>query len=426
MRVWVIKDGELLPCQREARPMRTGMLANCLSERGHEVTWWASTFSHQRKSLLWDRDIAVRQTSGLTLQLLFAGSYASNVSVARIVHHRRLARRFSFRAEQGPRPDAIVCAYPPIDLALAVARYAKRHHVPLIVDVRDQWPDTFSTVAPWVVRPFIGIYARWLRRTTREVFCSADSLVAMSRGCLQWAARTAGRSDEQNLRVFYIGCPSVRPLQVRNCEFEAEIRQRALGKTVFLYLGTFGQSYDLGILCDCARELQSLGRDDVLFILAGDGPKHAEIQKRAQPLRNLWLTGWADSDKAAALIAASHVGIVPIHPGSPLALPGSFPNKPFQYLSGGLPILSSVTGEMAELIRDNRIGLLYDAGNLHSLVAAVTRLTSAPDTEDLKTRAMKIFEDQFEEGTIYYRYAEFVEKLAVSGGSSVSLPVLSS
>jgi glycosyltransferase involved in cell wall biosynthesis len=103
-----------------------------------------------------------------------------------------------------------------------------------------------------------------------------------------------------------------------------------------------------------------------------------------------------------------------------LALPGSFPNKPFQYLSAGLAILSSVTGEMAALIRDNRIGVLYDGGNLQSLVAAITRLTSGPDLNEMKTRAVRIFEDQFEEQAIYRRYAEFVEELALSGTSSTS------
>ena len=56
MVVWVLKDGEILPIQEYGRRMRTWLLADALLSRGHRVTWWASTFSHQRKALLFDRD----------------------------------------------------------------------------------------------------------------------------------------------------------------------------------------------------------------------------------------------------------------------------------------------------------------------------------------------------------------------------------
>ena len=56
MNVWLIKDGENLPIQPDARRMRTWMLADELVRQGHQVTWWSSTHSHQRKQLLFDRD----------------------------------------------------------------------------------------------------------------------------------------------------------------------------------------------------------------------------------------------------------------------------------------------------------------------------------------------------------------------------------
>ena len=52
MDIWVIKDGEPLPIEPDARVLRTGLLAAELVRRGHTVTWWTSTFAHHRKVLL--------------------------------------------------------------------------------------------------------------------------------------------------------------------------------------------------------------------------------------------------------------------------------------------------------------------------------------------------------------------------------------
>src|SRR5215210_1147841 len=131
MNIWVIKDGEVLPLDPGASRMRTGMLACELGRRGHAVTWWASTFAHQTKERLFDRDTVVRVEPRLELRLLDGGEYHRNVSLSRILHHRVVGRGFATAARTLPRPDAIVAALPTIDLACAASDYARQFNVPL-------------------------------------------------------------------------------------------------------------------------------------------------------------------------------------------------------------------------------------------------------------------------------------------------------
>ena len=50
MRAWLLTVGEPLPCDGpNERLHRTGLLAEALHSRGHEVLWWSSTFDHARK-----------------------------------------------------------------------------------------------------------------------------------------------------------------------------------------------------------------------------------------------------------------------------------------------------------------------------------------------------------------------------------------
>ena len=53
LKVWLIKESEALPLGT-GRLMRTGSLAEYLSRKGHDVTWWASTFIHKEKRYFCD------------------------------------------------------------------------------------------------------------------------------------------------------------------------------------------------------------------------------------------------------------------------------------------------------------------------------------------------------------------------------------
>ena len=48
----LIQPGEPLPIEGPTRPWRTGLLAEELTRRGHEVLWWSSAFSHARKRFI--------------------------------------------------------------------------------------------------------------------------------------------------------------------------------------------------------------------------------------------------------------------------------------------------------------------------------------------------------------------------------------
>lgn len=110
MKVWLLKDGETLPIQPDARRMRTWMLAEELVRQGHDVTWWASTHSHQRKTLLCDGEREFEIAPRFRLRLLPAGAYRDNRSVSRLLHHSRLAAGFRRRAADLPPPDVVVSA----------------------------------------------------------------------------------------------------------------------------------------------------------------------------------------------------------------------------------------------------------------------------------------------------------------------------
>ncbi len=120
--------------------------------RGTRSTWWSSTHSHQRKTLLFDADRDVEVASGFRLKLLHAGGYRRNRSFARLLHHSRLAAKFRRLAPSLSKPDVIVSAFPTIGLAYEAVAFAKRRDIPVIIDIRDPWPDILLEFTPRALR----------------------------------------------------------------------------------------------------------------------------------------------------------------------------------------------------------------------------------------------------------------------------------
>ena len=64
LRIWLLREGEPLPGDQRPRLMRTGLLAEWLAGKGHEVTWWCSTFNHQSKTYRSDETTVMEPVPG--------------------------------------------------------------------------------------------------------------------------------------------------------------------------------------------------------------------------------------------------------------------------------------------------------------------------------------------------------------------------
>jgi glycosyltransferase involved in cell wall biosynthesis len=409
MHVWVIKDGENLPIQPNSRPMRTWMLADALVERGHQVTWWASTFSHQRKTLLADQDTRFSVSPRFDMMLLQAGTYMGHASLARYRHHQRLASSFARASRKSQRPDVIVCAFPIIHLAYEAVRYAKERGVPIIVDVRDLWPESIVSLVPAPLRALARLALRKDFRMTRQLLRSADGLVGVSEHSLEWALRMAGRKRTPTDRVFVIGYPRRDRVERPRSEKMRELSKLVVGKTVFCFAGSVGHAWDLELVCRGARILSE--RPDgngVHFALAGGGPGAATVEALASRLPNVSWLGWLDQTDLSQLLEMSHVGLAP-HRMKTEALP----NKVFEYLAAGLPLLSSLHGEPEKLIRENEVGCVYKPGDLARFVELALWFASNPEKRRaMGQRALTLSQTKYSSGAQYDDYAGYAEGIA--------------
>ncbi len=196
MNVWLLKIGEILPLQTGARRLRTAMLADKLTERGHNVLWWASSFDHFGKKWIFNKDMEFQVNERLRIKALKGMGYKKNISLSRFIDHRMIAwkfRKFALRIE---KPDMIVASMPSYDLAFEAARYAKKHGIPVLVDIRDQWPDIFIENVPPRFRGMARLILKKEFLMLKSLLGMADGLLSMTDPLLKWGLSYAGRERD--------------------------------------------------------------------------------------------------------------------------------------------------------------------------------------------------------------------------------------
>ena len=92
--------------------------------------------------------------------------------------------------------------------------------------------------------------------------------------------------------------------------------------------------------------------------------------------------------------------------------PQGLPNKLFEYLSAGLPVVSSLRGETERFLSDSACGVTYPAGDAPALAALLQRLAS-DDTarREMGRRALALYDAEFSAQQVYGRLADHLERL---------------
>ena len=376
MNVWIVNPYDNLPCEGY-RPQRFWLMAGAFAAAGFSVTLWTSSFSHANKAPRVFKTPPVGD--GFTLRLVPAPGYRRNISLRRILDHRRLAKNWREMAEASPRPDLVIVSSPPLSLTAAVREFCAAKKIPYIVDVMDAWPETFERVLPrWLLHLF-GFYS-----LARRNYLGAAKVTAVADRYVE-LVRSYGYAGE--VRKFYHGI-----------ELEGSTGINRLGNGVLrlVYIGNISRSYDLRTVIEAVG-----GSDGVELAIAGDGPDRGRLQKLAAGFENIRFTGYLAGEEMKKLLAEADAGVVPMWSDSCVGVP----YKLADYAAAALPVLNSLEGETAALVDRYTAGFNYRAGDAASLVEAVGRLSRADRAE--LSRGAAAMARLFDASAIYRGYVDF-------------------
>ena len=397
MRIWLITIGEPLPLNGNERLLRTGIFANHLCRNGHDVTWWTSSFDHVRKQHVVSESVNRRITDKFTLFLLRGCGYKKNVSLARLYDHYLLGKKFFKKAEKEKKPDIILCSFPAIELSAEAVKFGKKYGVPVLLDVRDLWPDIFLDVFPSYFK-FIGKIILWpLLHLTEVAFRDATAITGVTKPFVEWGVKNAHRDERASDQDFPMGYPTIKISYADRQNAISFWKHKGVAKDRFLvvFFGYFGRQFELKMVIEAAKDLSNLPID---FILCGSGDNYAYYENLAENVSNVILPGWVGRSEISTLMQMANVGLMPYVVKDNFTK--NIPNKFIEYLSAGLPILSTLHGEVGSLLSQEKCGLVYK--NKNELISSVKQLVKDKQlVQQMALASKKLFNKQFEASLVY-------------------------
>lgn len=400
MEIWLITIGEPVPLSgnQNARLIRTGQFAFWASSRA-KITWWTSAFDHVNRKFVVEKDSDIRINANLQIRLFKGCGYNSNISLKRFIDQNLLAKKMLWNMrEDAHKPDIIVCSVPPVELAAAAVKYGNENSIPVLLDLRDMWPDIFIDHAPASLRGVARLVLAPLFRQAKKAFLGASALIGITEEFVDWGVSKAGRarnSWDASFSFAYNTTPPAAPNAAQASAFWDKHGVRAGdGEFRICFIGTLNHQFDIPTVIKASGILRERGVK-AQFVICGDGAKLADFKRLAEGNPDILFPGWVDAAAIYLLMRRSSIGLAPLPDRYDFL--ATINNKSVEYLSAGLPIISCpAKGTLFRFLAENKCGCSVKYGDATGLADIIADLVKAPAAlSQMSANAAKAFENNF-------------------------------
>lgn len=273
---------------------------------------------------------------------------------------------------------------------------------PFIFEVRDLWPELPKAMGvitnPVVLRCMSGL--EWL------AYRSANRLVGLSPGICEGITKRG--VPVERIHMSPNGCD----LDIFAPGTQSPWRPENIPKQAFMaiYTGTHGSANGLDAILDAAEELKKRGRDDIFLVLVGDGKQKPALRTRAadERLDNVVFLESVDKRRLAGLMADADIGMQ-VLANIPAFYYGTSPNKFFDYIAAGLPVLNNYPGWLADMIGKHDCGYVVRPDD--SIAFADALIHGADNREEVAKKsecAVALSENQFDRAKLAKNWMAWV------------------
>lgn len=416
MKIWLVQRSESTPHDGigEERSMRMGILAQTLAQRGHTVTWWTSTFDHFKHQHRYETNTPLNVCDNYRIYYIRGFGYQKNISFSRIWDNVLLAKRFAALIRQEPeKPDVIIASVPTAELAVEAVRYANQSNIPIVLDIRDLWPDVVYDLFPNYTHYLLRLAFLPMTWNLKGACSGASAIIGLTDPFVDWGIANAGRTKSAKDRVFPMGYWSNKLDQHQEQLGKSFWENKNIYKSddclLVTFFGTLGKTNDLLPVIKAAKFLEAID-SKVKFVVCGAGQKLSLLEEEAKNLSNIIFPGWINASQILTLLQIADVGICPYI--NSVNYVNNIPNKPPEYLSSGLILALSLShGVLYDLIKDNNIGFSYSNAS-EVLADELDSLSKNPQRlKEMKSNALDTFNKFFDGEFVYNQMATYLENL---------------
>lgn len=295
-----------------------------------------------------------------------------------------------------PKPRCIIASSPQLYSCLASLLISKIFSIPLILEVRDLWPQILLDSGFTSKSSFTYKHLKFIENV---LYSHSTHIIALSHGS---ASHISTRTDNPvhalpngpDLSLFrYYPLP-----QPRNT-FR------------FLYAGAHGYANDLITVVNAARILQQI-HPEINITLMGDGPLKTYLQEVSSDLSNVRFLP-PQPQRAMPKSISDYDAVVVCLADLPLFRYGVSPNKLYDAYAVGRPIVTNILGDISDEIESHQLGVTCKPGCPRLLAEAMTKLaaTNYPERISMSQRCRHLAETKYSRKLVVASFDDIISSL---------------
>jgi glycosyltransferase involved in cell wall biosynthesis len=183
------------------------------------------------------------------------------------------------------------------------------------------------------------------------------------------------------------------------------------GDFTAVFSGAHGIANGLDAVLEAAAVLLTRKQGRVKLLFIGDGKLKPHLQKRAgkEGLTNCLFFDPVPKTELAEIISAADLGLM-ILANFPAFYRGTSPNKFFDYIAAGLPVLNNYPGWLAELINNYDCGLAVKPDDPVAFAEALIYLADHPvRCREMGKNSRRLAVSQFDRKELAGQFVDFIE-----------------
>ncbi len=385
--------------------MRSYAMSQALTRAGHEVTMVCGSYHGGVSGLAGPFEKGVRKgwVDGIRV-IEFELSYSNYQGLLkRSLVFMKFALRSIGVALAEPY-DLLFATSTPLTAGIPgiFARWLRKKK--FVFEVRDLWPELPRAMGVVTNPAVLGLMSilEWCS------YRSAASCIGLSPGIAEGIRRRAGKN---------------RPVAMipNGCDFElfdrediGPVRPDGVGKDDFMaiFTGAHGIANGLDAVLDAAYVLKKQGRNDIKLVFIGDGKLKPALVRRAadQELDNCIFLDPVPKLELLGYMKGADMGLM-ILANVPAFYFGTSPNKFFDYLAMGLPVLNNYPGWLANMIQEHECGYAVEPDNPEAFAMALAdAAANGKRLEKMGENAWKLGKTRFDRKALAREFVTWLEK----------------
>lgn len=188
----------------------------------------------------------------------------------------------------------------------------------------------------------------------------------------------------------------------------------ALQSFTAIFSGAHGRANGLDAALDAAAELLERGRVDIRLLFVGEGGLKPALVERAEDenLTNCEFRSVIPKTELSQLLSQVDVGLMCLA-NVPAFYYGTSPNKFFDYLAAGLPVLNNYPGWVATIIEEERVGRVVEPESPKAFADALCEMVDNPDhLQKMSENARLCAQVRFNRKALATQFVDFLESVA--------------